>query len=542
MRKSKLFCFVFVFFLNNLLFSQEALKSDVEEYYDFLALRGLVDRQTLNYRTLSDSVWNIKDGTEHPWQAQNLGTTRYLLDDKLKLRIYGPGLFMSVNTAAPYGQNDGALWQGRGFNTSFSTGLRLESYGVEATFKPQLAFSQNAAFDIMPSAYENEYGYFWGYGYNIGVDAPQRFGNEPFFTWDWGDSEIRYTWKTLTVGFGTQAIWVGPSYLNSILHSNNAPTYPKLDIGLRRQPVTIPWINWYAGDIEFRLWAGCLQESGYFDNDDTNNFNLLSGLSFAFAPSFLPSFSIFFNRIYNSKFIPESAETVLELFRFFRTSGGSDIWDQRLTAGFEYFLPMVGLNIYTEIGYNDTPGTSIPKYIKNISHTLAFTTGLKKSIPLSTTKNVYSELLFEYSHLGMSSFYSQFYSANSFYMHHQITQGYTNKGQWLGAGIGTGGNSQYLGFKVYYPKGFSNFFIYRYNPDNDFLLRETTPSQGYPSGKNLETHRERTYLTFGFADCYFLTKNLSMVGEISFNEIFAAFYDNTNLHNFHLSLNVALHL
>ncbi len=222
------FSFIFFFFLfYSILPAQEALKSIEEEYYDFLALQGLTERPALNYRTLSDSVWKIDKDAAHPWQDNNLGTIHPLFGD-FRMRVYGPELFMSYNTAAPYGQNDGLLWQGRGFNSLFKGGVRFEGYGVELTLLPHFAFSQNAEFDIMPSAYESEYGYFWGYAHNIGADAPQRFGDKPFFDWDLGDSEIRYTWKTLTVGFGTQAIWLGPSYLNSMLHSNNAPAYPKL--------------------------------------------------------------------------------------------------------------------------------------------------------------------------------------------------------------------------------------------------------------------------------------------------------------------------
>jgi hypothetical protein len=163
--------------------AQEALKSTEEEYYDFLALRGIAERPTLNYRTLSDSLWEIPGDAAHPWQNINLGTKRALSDNVL-LRIYGPEQFMSYNTAVPYGQNDGALWQGKGFNSSLTAGVRLEGYGVELTFKPQLAFSQNLAFDYVQPAYLGaayadkaaDYGY-----YGIpSIDAPQRFGNEPF--------------------------------------------------------------------------------------------------------------------------------------------------------------------------------------------------------------------------------------------------------------------------------------------------------------------------------------------------------------------------
>ena len=188
-------------------FAQEALKSTEEEYYDFLSIQGLAERPTLNYRTLSDSEWKLTgeaaDGN-HVWADNNLGT-RFILwqaanpadnwfvrgiDQSITMKVYGPEWFNSFNTAAPYGQNDGALWQGRGYNTSLTGGIRFEAYGFEATFKPQLSFSQNMAFDTMQSAYDSEYGYFWGYSKNVGVDAPQRFGNKPFFTYDWGDTEI----------------------------------------------------------------------------------------------------------------------------------------------------------------------------------------------------------------------------------------------------------------------------------------------------------------------------------------------------------------
>ena len=296
---------------------------------------GLTERPALNYRTLSDSVWAIKEtdtgnttaedsGTEanaeskaetinrpektpHPWQNNNLGTKKTLwktssentnwftngLNRSVALKIYGPEWFNSFNTAAPYGQNDGALWQGKGYNTSLTAGVRLEAYGFEVTVKPQVVFSQNLDFEIMKSHSDSEYGYFWGYGTkNNGVDLPQRFGDKAFVYFDWGDTEVRYTWKNLTLGFGTQAIWLGPAQVNAILHSNNAPTYPKFDAGLRRTEIHIPWVNWYIGDIEARIWTGKLTESDYYDSDESNDNNMIHGLALAYAPSFVPGLTL----------------------------------------------------------------------------------------------------------------------------------------------------------------------------------------------------------------------------------------------------------
>ncbi|MDR3343281.1 MAG: capsule assembly Wzi family protein, partial [Treponema sp.] len=453
--------------------AQEALKSIEEDYYDFLALQGLTERPYLNYRTLSDSVWAIDEQAQHSWQGVNLGTRRHLFGDVF-MRIYGPELFSSFNTAAPYGQNDGALWQGKGFNASLTGGVRFEGYGVELTFKPQLAFSQNLEFDIMKpemsgTNYADKaalYGYFWGR-----VDAPQRFGDEPFFTYDWGDTEIRYTWKTLTIGFGTQAIWLGPTYLNPMLHSNNAPTYPKLDIGLRKQPVTIPWINWYAGDIEARMWVGYLSESAYFDNNSSNDHNMFHGLSLAYAPSFLSGLTLSVNRVClvpweweNLKYVIPLAENTIE--------------DQKASFAFSWIFPQVGFEVFGELGIDDFIGGGVWQYIRNPFHTTIYTAGLKKTVNIVPKKQIYGKIIFESNWFEKTQDYQL--TGYSFYFHHLITQGYTNGGQWLGSGIGSGGNSQYLAFDVYYPQGNTLFFITRNNPDQDYLDKDAAIKTARP--------------------------------------------------------------
>jgi hypothetical protein len=497
MKKIILFAFLSAFAV--LLYAQKALKSTEEEYYDFLALQGLTERPYLNYRTLSDSAWSIDEGAVHPWQNLNLGTPRYFLDGRLKLRFYGPELFTSFNTAAPYGQNDGALWQGKGFNTSLTGGIRLEAYGVEATFKPQLSFSQNLDFDyIQPNlAYTNYTNKAASYGYYgiPSVDAPQRFGDEPFFTWDWRDSEIRYSWRTLTIGFGTQPIWLGPAQLNPIIHSNNAASYPKLDLGIRRQAITIPKVNWYIGDIETRIWWGYLSESDFFDKNSSNDHNLISGFSIAYGVPFLPGFSIGFNRTMLTKWEKKNYQSFFSiLIPKMDYSFGRDEQDQRASLVFDYILPSVGLELYFEWARNDySPNWDF--IIRYPFHTEAYTFGIRKNFIF--TDKYQGELLLEVTNLESSRDYEMLWPT-TFYSHHIILQGYTNKGQWFGAGIGTGGNSQYLGFKLYYPKGYGQFFIQRRNPDLDYTWFVDKGE------KNI-----RATLDFGLAMQYSIIDNLA---------------------------------
>ncbi|QNL97546.1 hypothetical protein H9I35_01985 [Treponema sp. Marseille-Q4132] len=527
------------------IFSQEALKSTEEEYYDFLALQGITKRPYLNYRTLSDSDWTfIDDGTDteenavadknvdtaHVWQNNYLGKRRFINGNKkLAWKIYGPEWYNSFNTAAPYGQNDGALWQGRGYNTSLTGGARFEAYGVELTLKPQLSFSQNMAFDMLPSAYVNEYGYFWGYNYlhnNSGIDWPQRFGDKSFFTFDWGDTEIRYTWKNLTIGFGTQNVWLGPAYLNPVLHSNNAASYPKLDFGLRRTSIYIPKRGWYLGDVELRIWTGYLSESEYFDNNSANDHNMIHGFTFAYTVPYI-GLTLFANRICLAKWKLENMQYVIPLIRNTHIAELDAGEDQKMSFGFDWVYQKAGMELYAEIGIDDFLQGG---FIKGLSRypfdSMVSTFGIKKTVNLPFAPQFKGEIIFEYSDFEEPRNKISGKAKYAFNMHHQIEQGLTNKGQPLASPLGTGGNSQTLKLILYYPKGVSSLKISRSNPDDTFMYwRVENENQWYKA--DIEIVGSSTY---------FITPALSVFGAVGWNWKINPYYNtktnSKDIHNF----------
>lgn len=539
----KIFYFIFTLFCINCVFAQESLKSIEEEYYDFLSLQGITERPTLGYRTLSDSVWTLDENTEHLWQDNNLGTTFKLyelnkdknfftkgLNTAIKLKIYGPEWYNSYNTAAPYGQNDGALWQGKGYNTSLSAGARLEAFGFELTLKPQVTFSQNLEFEYTRpnSAYNAEnfiekasvYGY---YGIHY-VDAPQRFGDKAFWTFDWGDTELRWTWHTFTLGFGTQSIWLGPAYLNPILHSNNAPTYPKLDIGLRKTKLYMPYFGWYLGNIETRGWWGKLTESDYFDNDNSNNNNIIQGISLNYElPYIFKGFSVGFNRTMLSKWDNMSAYTLFGIFipgLSSLTSGGDDSSDQRVSITFDYLLEKANFEIYLEWARNDF-SPNLDYIIRYPFHSASWTLGIQKLFKIN--KNNYLQILAECTDLQTSADYGQLIGwYSTFYAHHKVIQGYTNAGQWLGAGIGTGGNSQYLGAKWIYSKGYSTLFMQRRNPDFDYTIaidaNKTSTKEDYKNGLWTAERNIRCIVDIGIETLFFITDDFSVKAKYVFED------------------------
>ena len=537
----------FIFLLvSTCLFAQEALKSIEEEYYDFLSLTGAVERPTLGYRTLSDSVWTLQEDTEHVWSGNNLGSTKTIwqapnpadnwftkgLFQGIKYKIFGPEWFNSYNTAAPYGQNDGALWQGRGYNTSLTGGIRFEGYGFEATFKPQVSFSQNREFKIMENSayYTNKFAYIWGYGNSIGADAPQRFGDKSFWNYDWGDSEIRWSWNTFTLGFGTQTIWLGPAWNNPLLHSNNAASYPKFDFGIRKTSLIIPHFNLNIGEIETRIWLGRLSESDYFDDNPKNDHNQITGLTLSYAPSFIPGISIGLNKICLSKWNDNESYKYLNPFYGMRGAGyGNKAEDQKISLIFDWLIPHGGVDIYSEFGIDDHINytDTLDSYASHYWHTFTYTFGLKKEIPISQKHNMRGEIIFEWNNTEMSQDFQMQWPYN-FGFHSVIEQGYTNKGQWLGSGIGYGGQCQYLAFKVYYPKGETILYLNRYNPDNSFLFKEAIydVSTGEQGNLHLRTwNYYKATLAFGLQSNYFITNSFNISGGFIYARIINPLYN-----------------
>lgn len=573
------FAAALLFFSIGAAYSQEALKSTEEEYFDFLSLLGLTERPALNYRTLSDSVWAIKETdtgnttaedsdteanaeskaetinrsekTPHPWQDNNLGTKKTLwksssentnwftngLKRSVALKIYGPEWFNSYNTAAPYGQNDGALWQGKGYNTSLTAGVRLEAYGFEVTVKPQVAFSQNLGFEIMPGVYGSEYSYFWAGN----IDLVQRYGDSSFWTFDWGDTELRWTWNTFTIGFGFQSPWLGPAWLNPMLGSNNSGTYPKFDIGLRRTKITLPWLGWYIGDIEGRIWCGKLSESDYFDNDSSNDYRQLTGFSIAYSPAFLPELTFSINKISIARWDEKS---IKYLNPFYDTNA---VEDQKCSFALDLLFPAVGFEFYGELGLDDYNSRGFA----NPFHTAIYTIGAKKEISFfqkfSYFKkfNIRPEIIFEWNNFEMSQDFQLQWHYMGYYSHGLIKQGYTQNGQIIGAGSGYFGNSQYLALRTYFSKGDITFFIHFNKPDTNYLNNkgiDTKEDDWQKEGK--KQHDQWGYYkairTFGCTANFFATKFLLISTNINGSWIINSAYkqQDKGFGNYYFSLSL----
>jgi hypothetical protein len=183
--------------------------------------------------------------------------------------------------------------------------------------------------------------------------------------------------------------------------------------------------------------------------------------------------------------------------------------------------------VYGELGVDDFVPGKIKGYIRYPFHTMAYAIGLKKSLNILPEKGLYGQIIFEWNNMEMSQDF-QFQWSYNWYFHGGIAQGYTNYGQVLGAGSGWGGNSQYIAFKFYYPKGIASIFVHRTNPDNNFIYSKAIKEAASKEGELRYFTGFRSDLTVGLNTQYFLLKNLSLGGGIAYTFITNPYYCYTN--------------
>jgi hypothetical protein len=252
---------------------------------------------------------------------------------------------------------------------------------------------------------------------------------------------------------------------------------------------------------------------------------MFHGLSFAYAPSFLPGLTLSANRVC---LVPWEWENL----KYLLPKTNNTIEDQKASFALSWYSTKIGIELYGEyfvddnVSYGDTLLTATIRFPFSTS---AYLAGIKKTISLFPEKKIYGELMFELSWMEMPQI-RQFSGAYTPYFHSVIKHGYTNGGQWLGNASSPGGNSQYLGFSLYYPKGKTNLSIIRNNPDMNYIYRQATNTV---AGDKATHDRwsatvEKANFIISALTYYAVTPNMMLLGGIAYDLIIAPHYKRTD--------------
>ncbi|SMO32118.1 capsule assembly Wzi family protein [Fodinibius sediminis] len=380
---------------------------------------------------------------------------------------YDPRFRTYWQSLDPGGQHDGPVWQGRGFTNDLSAGFFARYRFLSVSLRPHLIFNQNRPFGLSP--YERN-PHKSPFAYALGpIDWPQRFGDQSFWTADWGQSYLRADYRGWASGISNEHMRWGPSRQNAILMDSNAPGFRHFFISTE-EPKDI-----YIGHLKTKLFWGKLWESDYFDENSANDERFISGLNLSFNPKPVPGLRLGINRIFYETIPPEGipAGDLFKIFEAFTKNSftddtnisGNDQSDQLLSLFGQWVFPESGLEIYGEWARTDH-SWDWRDFFTEPEHSRGYTLGLQKTFTLKNDRllSINTEITqLEASKSGAFRGYAPFY------VHSRSRQGYTNRGQLLGAAIGPGSNSQYLGSSLFFDQGRIKFFVQRVAKNNDFL-------------------------------------------------------------------------
>ena len=420
----------------------------LEDYLRVLQISGHADVGSFSVRPwVASDIRSVLGDEWGPWGAR----LRERSDaSEAVLSVVAPELRAYANSRFPVGRNDGVVWQGRGLTTALDLGAALRWRAVTIEFRPTMVFTQNTRIDLAPvvAPTGSPYAYPWWV-----IDWPQRFGPDPLWTLDAGQSEIRVATRGLTVGFGTKNLWWGPAIENPIIMSNNAPGFPHAFLGTSR-PLGIG-----IGDLEFRWIWGRLRGSDWFapefDPTAGAESRFITGIVAAYAPSFLPGLSLGATRVFYS-WVGDGVPVgdYLAVLQGLRKKtqvtpdnpDGDDEHDQLLSLFGRWVLPESGFEVYWEWARTDH-SWDIRDFLMEPEYSQAYTLGLQKSLPVAVDNTL--ALRVELTHLAMNTTAYLRGGNPIYYYHFPVSPGYTQRGQIIGAGIGPGGNAQSIGTDLY---------------------------------------------------------------------------------------------
>lgn len=395
-------------------------------------------------------------------------------------QILLPRVTSTMNSELPFGQNDGALWAGKGYNYRLLAGVVAAFGPVKIVAAPEFVSSSNYRMSLNPidlrfarpipgnrSQFSSPFNVV-----PYSIDFPYRMGDSAVNKFYPGQSSVTVGAGPMEIGASTENEWWGPAIRNPILFSDNAPGFPHAFVRTGRGLVS------KIGVFEGRWIVGGLKESDYFDTDSSNDVRFLSsiGLSWKRSPTSNMTFGIARSVYGVSSGYGNAFSHVAD---FLKSTGHPDALpadDSTMTPGddqiFEIFgrwvIPGYGLETYLEWARAELP-SSLRDFLVQPNHTRGYTAGLQWIHPVGTTEANF-RIQGELTNVEQSSSY-RFRPIGSFYTSRAVIQGYTNEGQMLGAAVGPGSSGQFIAMDYLHP-GFmlgANFSRNRVNNDAFFL-------------------------------------------------------------------------
>jgi capsule assembly protein Wzi len=375
--------------------------------------------------------------------------------------LVAPEASVVWSSEIPFERNDGGVWAGRGGTFQVSGGLRADCGPVRVMFVPEIWHARNRPFPVLGPNQSWQSGWaspFYS-GREASADLPLRFGSKPLTVFELGQSAIEVDAGPVTLGAGTQSQWWGPGVRNALLVSTHAAGIPSLYVRTRAP------IRTRLGDIEGRWIAGALTESQFYDFEPKNDLRSLSAAALTLATAVDTNLTVGIARL-----VYRSVENGSQIpGRFFEAVTS---WEEQMLALFgRWVFPRNGLETYVEWARTRLP-SSLRSFLVSPAYSQGYTMGLQWLSNTDSTATAWRTQL-------EATFVEQPRTSRgveppSFYVSAVVPQGYTQRGQIVGAAVGPGGSGQFLGVDRMRPTWYAGVVFGRVRWNNEQYYRRPT--------------------------------------------------------------------
>jgi len=373
------------------------------------------------------------------------------------------------NSRLPQSFDDGALWSGRGENVAVTAGVRADYRRITAVFAPMVTWSADLTSPTLPGAGSGRSPFASPFhGGTQSIDMPQRFGNQSYTQLTPGQSSLEVAVQRFGFGGSTENQWWGPGVANALVMSDNAEGVPQV-YARTREPIATR-----LGAVEGRVLLGALTESRYFDTLSTNN---LRSLSAAVVTLRLAADTGLTIGVARSVYNPVSGSGALwghwaDFLTRWRpiapTKAGVDGSDQITSLFGRWVFPESGFEIYGEWARTRMP-KSLRDFLVAPQRNQGYTAGLQwvDRLQSGNRLRVQAELtMLEHTPDSLGAL------TPSFYLSGLVPQGYTQRGQVIGAAIGPGASTQWAAADLLHRRWDAGLVLGRIRYDDDAYLMQ----------------------------------------------------------------------
>ena len=481
-----------------------------------------------------------------------------------KIKILPVDYNIEFNSLHPYNRNNGSMVPNRGYQHIISAGIYAEIGPLSIQLKPEYLFSENKDFEGFGEGPNGHYPIIWAKRYELWnhIDMPERFGDKSISKVLIGQSSVRLNFKGLSLGVSNENIWWGPSIRNSIMMSNHAQGFKHITFNTTKPLKT------KIGNFEWQVISGRLESSGFLPAnsdfqyagtnvyvpkinqiDDTNDWRYIQAYSLTYSPKWITGLSIGFIRwvqmysaLVKGKYWwmngnPTWFPAFQNLFR------KNDVYenyeaqtDQAAGVFLRWFWKDSNAEIYVDYNHNDSK-QNIRDLLLDSDHSRAVTVGLQKVFKINS-----DNYLFSWEWTQMEQTASRLLrNAGSWYEHTYIYDGYTNKGEVLGAGIGPGSNSQYFSINRVRGKEKIGIAFEIIDQDNDFYheaFASANDPRRYWKDFNLHVNFSKKYKNLWLSSNLIYSRSLNYQWDLD-DSATEYYHPGNDVNNFHMTLKLA---